>query len=130
MLLQEHKAALGSRRARCEQKSSSRLLELTYSRKLTMAGDASVDELRSVVGEGPSNDLLNALLARCSGDVTRAANAFFDVSTDVDEAGASAEATATATRAARPSPVPQSSVHKPASNFLRTCLDHTAAGQG
>lgn len=37
-----------------------------------------MEELRSVVGDGPSDATLRALLDRTAGDVAAAANAFFD----------------------------------------------------
>jgi len=43
--------------------------------------DEQLTELRCVVGEGPSEATLRGLLARTSGDVAAAANAFFDGST-------------------------------------------------
>eukprot|EP00966_Prymnesium_polylepis_P305541 7060725-Prymnesium_polylepis.1 len=45
---------------------------------LGMDLEASIAELRCVVGEGPSDSTLRALLARSGGDVAGAANAFFD----------------------------------------------------
>ena len=40
--------------------------------------DEATAELRCVVGDGPSEATLRALLARTGGDVAAAANAFFD----------------------------------------------------
>ncbi len=38
----------------------------------------STEELRCIVGEGPSDSVLKALLVRTNGDVSAAANRFFD----------------------------------------------------
>jgi len=41
-------------------------------------GDSAMCELRAILGDGPSDDALDSLLARTAGDVAAAANAFFD----------------------------------------------------
>ena len=43
-----------------------------------MADEASIDMLRSIVGEGVPDETLGALLMRAGGDVSSAANSFFD----------------------------------------------------
>ena len=43
-----------------------------------MAGDDSVEMLRSIIGEGVDDASLHALLLRAGGDVSGAANYFFD----------------------------------------------------
>ena len=43
-----------------------------------MADDGSIEMLRSIVGEGVGDDMLRALLLRAGGDVSSAANTFFD----------------------------------------------------
>ena len=43
-----------------------------------MADEASVEMLRSIVGEGVADETLVSLLLRAGGDVSSAANSFFD----------------------------------------------------
>ena len=58
-----------------------------------------MDHLRAVVGDGPSEATLRALLDRTGGDVAAAANAFFDGSLAEQMAAEPARATGSAPQA-------------------------------